>query len=183
MSITEGTQIDRSQIIFPLGSGGRGVIYLAQDTRLGRKVALKLLPAQYTRDTDRLRRFKTEAYAASSLNHPNIITIFEIGDVDGRHFIATEFIEGGNLRRRLIGSKLPLTSILEISNQVMSALATAHSAGIVHRDIKPENIMIRPDGYVKLVDFGLVKLTENASLIKPVNELLDAVQVEIPPAA
>src|SRR5262245_40245666 len=179
MSITAGTHIDRYQIISPLGSGGMGVIYLAQDTRLGRKVALKLLPAQYTQDADRLRRFKTEAYAASSLNHPNIITIFEIGDVDGRHFIATEFIEGGNLRRQLIGSKLSLTRILEISNQVMSALAAAHTAGIVHRDIKPENIMIRPDGYVKLVDFGLVKLTENASLSKPVNESLSAVQDEV----
>ena len=178
MSITAGTHIDRYQIISPLGSGGMGVIYLAQDTRLGRKVALKLLPAQYTKDTDRLRRFKTEAYAASSLNHPNIITIFEIGDVDGRHFIATEFIEGGNLRRRLIESKLSLTRILEISNQVISALAAAHAAGIVHRDIKPENIMIRPDGYVKLVDFGLVKLTENASLARPVNEHLEMVQNE-----
>jgi eukaryotic-like serine/threonine-protein kinase len=183
MSITAGTHIDRYQIISPLGSGGMGVIYLAQDTRLGRKVALKLLPAQYTQDADRLRRFKTEAYVASSLNHPNIITIFEIGNVDGRHFIATEFIEGGNLRRRLIGSKLSLTRILEISNQVMSALAAAHAAGIVHRDIKPENIMIRPDGYVKVVDFGLVKLTENASLPKPVNEQLDPLSSESPAPA
>ena len=137
-----------------------GEIYLAQDTRLNRKVAVKLLPERYTQDSERLRRFEQEAQAASALNHPNIITIFEIGESGGRHFIATEFIEGATLRRRMARSKLTINEVLEIASQVVSALAAAHAAGIIHRDIKPENIMIRPDGYVKVLDFGLAKLTE-----------------------
>jgi eukaryotic-like serine/threonine-protein kinase len=137
-----------------------GEIYLAQDTRLNRKVAIKLLPERYTQDPERLRRFEQEAQAASALNHPNIITIFEIGEVSGRHFIATEYIEGATLRRRMAGVKLAIGEALEIASQVVSALTAAHAAGIVHRDIKPENIMIRPDGYVKILDFGLAKLTE-----------------------
>ena len=137
-----------------------GEIYLAQDTRLNRKVAIKLLPERYTQDPERLRRFGQEAQAASALNHPNIITIFEIGEAEGRHFIATEYIEGGTLRRRMSGAKLPIGEALDIASQVVSALTAAHAAGIVHRDIKPENIMIRPDGYVKILDFGLAKLTE-----------------------
>ncbi len=137
-----------------------GEIYLAQDTRLNRKVAIKLLPERYTQDTERLRRFEKEAQAASALNHPNIITIFEIGEAGGRHFIATEFIEGETLRRRMAGTKQTTSEILDMASQVLSALAAAHAAGIVHRDIKPENIMIRPDGYVKVLDFGLAKLTE-----------------------
>lgn len=162
MTISPGTRIDRYQITSPIASGGMGEIYLAQDIRLGRKVALKLLPAKYTQDQDRLRRFEQEAYAASALNHPNIITIFEIGEADGRHFIATEFIEGTTLRKRLLAAKFTCGEVLEIATQVVSALASAHAAGIVHRDIKPENIMIRPDGYVKILDFGLAKLTEKA---------------------
>jgi serine/threonine protein kinase len=137
-----------------------GEIYLAQDTRLNRKVAIKLLPERYTQDPERLRRFEQEAQAASALNHPNIITIFEIGEVDGRHFIATEFIEGATLRRRMALAKMTISEALDIASQVVSALAAAHAAGIIHRDIKPENIMIRPDGYVKILDFGLAKLTE-----------------------
>src|SRR5262245_32374360 len=137
-----------------------GEIYLAQDTRLNRKVAVKLLPERYTQDPERLRRFEQEAQAASALNHPNIITIFEIGEAGGRHFIATEFIEGATLRRRMARAKLMISEALDIASQVVSALAAAHAAGIVHRDIKPENIMIRPDGYVKVLDFGLAKLTE-----------------------
>jgi eukaryotic-like serine/threonine-protein kinase len=139
-----------------------GEIYLAQDTRLNRKVAIKLLPERYTKDPERLRRFEQEAQAASALNHPNIITIFEIGEAGGRHFIATEYIEGSTLRRRLLGAKLEIGETLDIAQQVVGALAAAHAAGIVHRDIKPENIMIRPDGYVKILDFGLAKLTEKA---------------------
>ncbi len=140
-----------------------GEIYLAQDTRLNRKVAIKLLPDQYTKDAERLRRFEQEAQAASALNHPNIITIYEIGEAEGRHFIVTEYIEGSTLRRRMVNGRLTINESLDIASQVVSALAAAHGAGIVHRDIKPENIMIRPDGYVKVLDFGLAKLTEKYS--------------------
>ncbi|MFO0886552.1 MAG: serine/threonine-protein kinase, partial [Pirellulales bacterium] len=168
MPITAGTIFDRYQIISPLGSGGMGEVYLAQDTRLGRKVALKLLPDKFTQDDERLRRFEQEAYTASALNHPNIITIYEIGQAQERHFIATEYIEGATLRRRMLAGKLSLSEILDLATQVVSALAAAHAAGIVHRDIKPENIMIRPDGYAKVVDFGLAKLTEEIIVAGPV---------------
>ena len=149
------------RIIRKLGVGGMGEVYLADDVNLGRRVALKLLPPQHTQDEDRLRRFKQEAKAASALNHPNILTIHEVGEDDGRHFIVTEFIDGQSLRAALnrTGS-LPLSEALSVATQVASALAAAHEAGIVHRDIKPENIMLRHDGYVKVLDFGLAKLTE-----------------------
>jgi len=163
MPIATGTRFDRYQIVSLIGSGGMGEIYLAQDARLNRKVAIKLLPERYTQDPERLRRFEQEAQAASALNHPNIITIFEIGEAEGRHFISTEYIEGATLRRRMAGAKLAVGEALDIASQVVSALTAAHAAGIVHRDIKPENIMIRPDGYVKILDFGLAKLTERPS--------------------
>jgi serine/threonine protein kinase len=143
-----------------LGAGGMGEVYLAEDTRLGRRLALKLLPAHLSGDKERLRRFQQEARAASSLNHPNILTIHEIGAADDRPFIATEFIEGETLRQRLTEGRMEFSEALDISRQVASALSAAHAAGIVHRDIKPENIMIRRDGFVKVLDFGLVKLTE-----------------------
>ncbi|MGE0883511.1 MAG: protein kinase [Blastocatellales bacterium] len=161
MPIAEGQRLDRYLIISPIGTGGMGEVYLAQDTKLGRKVALKLLPQQYTKDTERLTRFKQEAFAASSLNHPNIITIYEIGQAEGHHFIVTEFIEGQTLRRRLVNGKISIAEAIEIASQVASALSAAHNAGIIHRDLKPENLMIRPDGYVKMLDFGLAKLTES----------------------
>jgi serine/threonine protein kinase/Tol biopolymer transport system component len=161
-SIAPGTRLDRYQIISLLGAGGMGEVYLAQDTRLGRKVALKFLPVRFTQDTERLRRFAQEAQAASALNHPNIITIYEVGRSDDTLFIATEYIEGLTLRRRLAQRRLTIDEALEIAIQTASALVAAHSAGIVHRDIKPENIMVRPDGYVKILDFGLAKLTERS---------------------
>jgi serine/threonine-protein kinase len=136
-----------------------GEVYLARDTRLGRKIALKFLSAEFTRDEDRVRRFQQEARAASALNHPNLITIFEIGQVESVHFISTEFIEGETLRQRM-ASPMTTSEICEVGIQVASALAAAHSAGITHRDIKPENIMVRPDGVVKVLDFGLAKLAE-----------------------
>lgn len=163
MKVETGTRIDRYQILSQIGRGGMGEVYLAQDSRLGRKVALKLLPAQYTQDAERLRRFEQEALTASALNHPNIVTIYEVGEVEGRPFIATEYIEGTTLRRRIAAGRLSMIETLEIATQVISALAAAHAAGIIHRDIKPENIMIRPDGYVKVLDFGLAKLTERSS--------------------
>jgi serine/threonine protein kinase/Tol biopolymer transport system component len=144
-----------------LGAGGMGDVYLATDTTLGRPVALKILPAEYTQDAQRLRRFNQEARAASALNHPNILTIHEVGESEGQYFIATEFIDGQSLRERIESSgKLSVVDALNIATQVASALAAAHEAGIVHRDIKPDNVMIRPDGYVKVLDFGLAKLTE-----------------------
>ena len=164
MAITAGTRFDRYEILSPLGKGGMGEVYLAQDTRLKRKVALKLLPASFTQNAERLRRFEQEAYAASALNHPNIITIYEIGESGEFHFIATEFIEGNTLRQQMADTRMNLREALEIAVQIASALAAAHAAGIVHRDIKPENIMLRPDGLVKVLDFGLAKLTESQAL-------------------
>ncbi len=155
-----GQQLGHYQILSRLGAGGMGEVYLAQDARLGRKVALKLLPTHFTQHPERARRFEQEARAASALNHPNILTIHEIGKVDSTHYIVTEFIDGQSLRQRMSSKKLTLTEALEIAMQVASALAAAHEAGIVHRDIKPENIMIRHDGIVKVLDFGLAKLTE-----------------------
>jgi serine/threonine-protein kinase len=138
-----------------------GEVYLARDTRLGRKIALKFLSAEFTKDEERVRRFKQEARAASALNHPNLITIFEIGEVGSVHFISTEFIEGETLRRLLTPARMSTSEICDVSIQVASALSAAHAAGIAHRDIKPENIMVRPDGVVKVLDFGLAKLTES----------------------
>ena len=143
-----------------IGIGGMGEVYLARDERLGRKVALKLLPERLTADETQLSRFKTEARAASALNHPNILTVYEIGAEGSRQFIATEFIEGVTLRAALASGRMSAQRALEITVQVASALAAAHDAGVVHRDIKPENIMLRPDGYVKMLDFGIAKLTE-----------------------
>ena len=152
--------ISRYRIIEKLGAGGMGEVFLAEDTKLGRKVALKLLAEELTQNRDRLSRFDQEAYAASALNHPNILTIYEMGDEGGRHFIATEFIDGITLRKRLGGVPMDLAEVLDIAIQVAGALEEAHAAGIVHRDIKPENIMIRRNGHVKVLDFGLAKLTE-----------------------
>lgn len=159
--LIEGQLVGHYRILSFLSQGGMGEVYLAQDEMLGRKVALKLLPADYTRNKDRVRRFQQEAQAASALNHPNILTIHELGEVDGRQFIATEFVDGETLRQRLKREALTLPEALDIAIQIASALSSAHQEGIVHRDIKPENVMLRPDGYVKLLDFGLAKLTEH----------------------
>ena len=148
------------RILEKLGAGGMGVVYLAEDMKLGRKVAIKILSQEYTTNKDRLHRFEQEAAAASNLNHPNILTIHEVGIDDGRHYIATEFIDGVTLRRKAAGSQLEMPEILDIAIQVASALEEAHAAGIVHRDIKPDNIMVRRNGYVKVLDFGLAKLSE-----------------------
>src|SRR5436853_3986149 len=152
--------VDHYRIVSRIGAGGMGEVYLAEDTRLGRRVALKILPPDMTGDDERLRRFEQEARASSALNHPNIITIHEVGTHDGTRFIATEFIEGRTLRDHLREHPLSIHEALDVAIQVASALQAAHQAGIIHRDIKPENIMLRPDGYVKVLDFGIVKLTE-----------------------
>jgi TolB-like protein/Tfp pilus assembly protein PilF len=155
-----GELIGHYRIESLIGIGGMGEVYLARDERLGRKVALKLLPERLTADETQLSRFKTEARSASALNHPNILTVYEIGAEGTRQFIATEFIEGMTLRASLALGRMNLHDALEIAVQVASALAAAHETGVVHRDIKPENIMLRPDGYVKVLDFGIAKLTE-----------------------
>jgi serine/threonine protein kinase/tetratricopeptide (TPR) repeat protein len=159
----ELTSISRYRILQKLGAGGMGEVYLAEDTKLGRKVALKLLSEELTHNRDRLSRFDQEAYAASALNHPNILTIYEMGDEGGRHYIATEFIDGITLRKRLGGQPMDLTEILDIAIQITGALEEAHAAGIIHRDIKPENVMIRKNGHVKVLDFGLAKLMDRSS--------------------
>src|SRR6476661_10207148 len=146
-----------------IGVGGMGEVYLARDEQLGRKVALKFLPARLTADKTQLSRFKSEARTASALNHPNILTVYEIGTDGKRHFIATEFIEGETLSASLLAGRMSVQEALDVAVQVASALDAAHHAGVVHRDIKPENIMLRPDGYVKLLDFGIAKLTEPRS--------------------
>lgn len=155
-----GATLGQYRIISLLGKGGMGEVYLAEDTRLGRKIALKLLSEELIRDAERVRRFEREARAASALNHPNILTIHDIGKSGEVHFIATEFIDGSTLRERMRGRALTLRETLDIATQAAGALAAAHAGGIVHRDLKPENIMLRRDGYVKVVDFGLAKLTE-----------------------
>lgn len=156
-----GRELGPYQLTALLGSGGMGDVYLARDRRLGRNVALKLLPEYFTADEQRLRRFQQEARAASALNHPNIITIFEIGQSDSTRFLATEYIDGETIRRRLSSGTLSVRESLEITIQVANALEAAHQAGIIHRDIKPENIMVRRDGFVKVLDFGLAKLSES----------------------
>ena len=163
MELSSGQTIGSYEVHSFISRGGMGEVYLAEDKRLGRKVALKLLPASFTNDVDRLRRFEQEARAASALNHPNIITIYEISQTAGTHVIATEFVEGETLRHRLNRSGLSLSEALNVAMQIGDALSAAHKAGIIHRDIKPENVMLRPDGYVKVLDFGLAKLSEQAS--------------------
>ena len=159
MSLGQGTRLGHYEVISPLGKGGMGEVYLAQDVRLGRRVALKVLPAALADDPDSLARFIREARAASALNHPNIITIHDIGDVAGTHFIAYEFVDGRTLRDVARSAPLDAATALDIGIQVASALAEAHGAGIVHRDLKPENVMVRATGLVKLLDFGIARLS------------------------
>jgi len=160
-------KVSHYRIVEKLGAGGMGEVYLAEDMKLGRKVAIKILSEEYTTNRDRLHRFEQEACAASALNHPNILTIHEVGNDEGRHYIATEYIDGVTLRRKIAGAQLEASEILDIAVQVASALEEAHAAGIIHRDIKPDNIMVRRNGYVKVLDFGLAKLTESSTEREP----------------
>ena len=173
MQISAGTTLGRYEIRSLLGAGGMGEVYLAHDSQMRRLVALKFLPENLTRDEDRLRRFEQEAYAASGLNHPHILTIYEIGEIEHRRFMSMEYVEGETLRHHIAhaattsnpdgiagSSGMKLSHALDIAIQIASALAASQTAGIAHRDIKPDNIMIRRDGYIKVLDFGLAKLTE-----------------------
>jgi serine/threonine protein kinase/Tol biopolymer transport system component len=162
-----GQQLSHYKIISLIGAGGMGEVYLAHDTNLERRVALKLLPLKFTQAPEHLQRFIREAKTASALNHPNIITIYEIGEFGELHFIATEFIEGVTLRQRLTDANITLRGVLDVTCQIAAALEAAHNAGITHRDIKPENVMLRPDGLVKVLDFGLAKLTPPINAVDP----------------
>ena len=155
-----GQTIGHYQLVERIGAGGMGEVYLATDITTGRKAALKLLPQHFTGDPERLRRFEQEAQSVVALNHPNIVTVYEVGEDHATHYIASELIAGETLRQRLAHGRIPVDEALDLTIQVTGALAAAHEAGIVHRDIKPENIMLRPDGYVKVLDFGIAKLAE-----------------------
>src|SRR5947208_4304116 len=160
MSLDAGTRLGRYEIRSQLGAGGMGEVYLALDTELDRKVAIKILPADVATNQDRMRRFTQEAKAAAALNHPNIAHIYEIGEHDGVNFIAMEFIDGHTLRELIHGKQTGLPKLLRYLQHVAEGLAKAHAAGIVHRDLKPDNVMITRDGHAKILDFGLAKLTE-----------------------
>src|SRR5712664_3805751 len=160
MSLSAGTKLGRYEIRAKIGEGGMGEVYLAQDTKLDRKVALKILPGEIASNHDRMRRFTQEAKAAAALNHPHIAHIYEIGEDDGVNFIAMEFIEGVTLRQKIHREHADLRRLLRYLQQVAEGLAKAHAAGIVHRDLKPDNVMITRDGYAKILDFGLAKLIE-----------------------
>jgi serine/threonine protein kinase/tetratricopeptide (TPR) repeat protein len=164
MSLAPGTKLGRYEVRSKIGEGGMGEVYLADDMRLHRKVALKILPADLASDKDRMRRFEQEAQAAAALNHPNIATIHEIGEHDGTHFIAMELIDGVTLREKIHGEQIELTKLLRYLQHAAEGLAKAHAAGIVHRDLKPDNIMVTSDGHAKILDFGLAKLVEQQQL-------------------
>ena len=160
MTLSAGSRLGPYEILAPLGAGGMGEVYRARDTRLGREVAVKVLPAALASDPERLKRFEREARSASSLNHPNIVTIYDIGSSDSVSYIAMELVSGEPLRAVLLQGALPVRRLLQIGAQIAEGLAKAHAAGIVHRDLKPENVMVTEDGLVKILDFGLAKLTQ-----------------------
>jgi eukaryotic-like serine/threonine-protein kinase len=162
MTLSEGTRLGRYEIRSQIGAGGMGEVYLAQDTKLDRKVALKILPSDLASNSDRMERFIREAKSAAALNHPHIAQVFEIGEQDGSHFIAMEFIDGVTLRDKIYRERPELRKLLRVLQQVAEGLSKAHAAGIVHRDLKPDNIMITRDGFAKVLDFGLAKLVEKS---------------------
>src|ERR1700704_3163483 len=162
MTLAAGTKLGPYEIIAPLGAGGMGEVYRAKDTRLGREVALKILPESFARDADRLRRFEQEARAVAALNHPNILAIHDIGEQGGSPFLVSELLEGESLRAVFDRGALPQRKTVEYGVQIAHGLAAAHEKGIVHRDLKPENIFVTKDGRIKILDFGLAKLADQA---------------------
>jgi eukaryotic-like serine/threonine-protein kinase len=179
--LKSGQTVGRYEIRSKIGAGGMGEVYLARDTGLGRKVALKILPREVITNPERLLRFEREAQAASGLNHPNIITIHEIEKCGDTHFIVTEFIDGVTLRRKLKQTHLEIEETLEIATQIASALEAAHHGGITHRDIKPENIMVRKDGLVKILDFGLAKLSQRIDSGPPEDDAATRILIKTTP--
>ena len=157
MTLVPGQHLAHYEILSALGAGGMGEVYKALDVRLSRHVAIKVLPAELAADSERLRRFELEARAASALNHPNILTVYDVGESGGISYIATEFVDGKTLLDLLAAGPIPLKKLLELATQIAEGMAAAHGAGIVHRDLKPANVMVSKDGYVKLVDFGLAR--------------------------
>ena len=175
-----GQTIGHYKISESIGTGGMGEVYLATDITAGRKAALKLLPLRFTGDAERLKRFQREARAVVGLNHPNILTVYEIGEDHSTHYIASELIEGETLRQRLMRGQIEVGEAVDVAIQVANALVAAHETGIVHRDIKPENIMLRPDGYVKVLDFGIAKLAEQqVPATMPRDEALSLVETNL----
>src|SRR5271169_3377822 len=161
MPLLPGAHLGPYEIERLLGVGGMGEVYRARDARLGRSVAIKILPAAYSADSDRLHRFEQEARSASALNHPNIVTIYELGRDGSSHYIAMELVEGKTLRELLVSSSLPMRKAIEIAAQIADGLTKAHEAGITHRDLKPENLMVSHDGFAKILDFGLAKFASS----------------------
>src|SRR5437773_3403023 len=159
MTLAAGTHLGPYEILAPLGAGGMGEVYRAHDTRLGRDVAVKVLPSTFSADADRLHRFEQEACAVGALNHPNILIVHDIGTHDGSPYVVSELLEGETLRQRMGGTALPQRKALDYGLQVAHGLAAAHEKGIVHRDLKPDNIFLTKDGRIKILDFGLAKLT------------------------
>src|SRR5262245_2883302 len=164
MSIAAGSELGPYQVISLLGAGGMGEVYRAQDSRLGRAVAIKILPVLFSTDPERLRRFEQEARAVAALNHPNIVAVHDVGSHDGSPYIVSELLEGETLRDRLNATAMPIRRVIECAVQIAHGLAAAHEKGIVHRDLKPENIFLTTDGRVKILDFGLAKLTEREAV-------------------
>src|SRR5437868_7352004 len=160
MPLISGTKLGPYEILAPLGEGGMGEVYRARDARLGRDVALKILPESFARDIDRMRRFEQEARAVAALNHPNILAVFDVGQHNGSPFLVSELLEGESLRERLDGGVLPQRRTIEYGVQIAHGLAAAHEKEIVHRDLKPENVFVTKDGRIKILDFGLAKLRE-----------------------
>src|SRR5271155_630368 len=161
MALTSGTKLGPYEIVSPVGAGGMGEVYRARDTRLGRDVAIKVLPEALAHDADRLRRFEQEARTIAALNHPNILGIHDIGVHDGAPFLVSEFLEGQTLREKLVSGPLPARRMIEYALGIAHGLAAAHEKGIVHRDLKPENVFVTRDGRVKILDFGLAKLKQH----------------------
>ncbi len=159
MTLAAGTRLGPYEIRGPIGAGGMGEVYRARDTRLGRDVAVKVLPAEYSQDPDRLRRFEQEARLAGSLNHPNVVTLFDVGSHEGAPYLVTELLEGRTLSDALTAGPLPLRKAVEHAQQVARGLAAAHERGVIHRDLKPANLFLTKDGRVKILDFGVAKLT------------------------
>src|ERR1700675_1669105 len=159
MPLSAGDKLGPYEILALIGAGGMGEVYRARDPRLGRDVAIKVLPPSFSADADRLRRFEQEAKAAGALNHPNVTAVYDIGTHDGAPYVVQELLEGETLRSVLAGGRLPARKVIDYSLQIVHGLAAAHEKGIVHRDLKPENIFVTNDGRLKILDFGLAKLT------------------------